>query len=554
MLTVACLLVSLALTFTTQPADAAPEPAVTIALAGDSTVTDDAGWGVGFAKCWRDDVKVLNFARGGRSSKSFRDEGHWADVLASKPDVVLIQFGHNDQPGKGPARETDPQTTYRANMERYVAEARDAGITPVLLTSLARRQWNDQGGLRSSLIPYVEVVRAVARELNVPFIELHDRSIEVYLSLGRAGCEAHISPVGENNKIDGTHLNAEGSLIFGPLVADELRRLLPEVAPHFRLVQRADAVQPERQTMEPQGELTHQGSRTIVVAADGSGDVRTVQDAIALAPANNADRVVIEIRPGVYVGQILIPRNKPNLTLRGTDVQTCILTYALNVYDPIPPGVPHKLNGNGVVVLGAGTHLENLTLRNTAGDRGQAMALRLQADRVVVRACRLLGWQDTLLAHSGRQYVVDSHIEGRVDFIYGGSTIVFERCEIKSKLGGYVTAASTPAEHPHGYVFLDCRFTSDDAVATYLGRPWRPHASVAVVRCDLGPHIRPEGWHNWGKPENELTARYTEHANTGAGADRSARVPWSRTLTDAEAASLTPKAILAGEDGWNPAE
>src|SRR5215213_5819051 len=107
---------------------------VRIVFAGDSTVTDGSGWGLGFARSMNDSAEVINLSRGGRSSKSFRDEGWWRKVLDEKPDYVLIQFGHNDQPGKGPERETDPKTTFRENLVRNVDEARAIGAKPVLLT------------------------------------------------------------------------------------------------------------------------------------------------------------------------------------------------------------------------------------------------------------------------------------------------------------------------------------------------------------------------------------------------------------------------------------
>src|SRR3954451_14965237 len=109
---------------------------VKIALAGDSTVTDKSGWGLAFAKRFGPGAEVTNFAKGGQSSKSFRDQGNWKKLLEAKPDWVLIQFGHNDQPGKGPERETDPKTTYRENLARFVDEARAAGAKPILVTSL----------------------------------------------------------------------------------------------------------------------------------------------------------------------------------------------------------------------------------------------------------------------------------------------------------------------------------------------------------------------------------------------------------------------------------
>jgi hypothetical protein len=135
---------------------------INMVLTGDSTVTDQTGWGKGFANCLAPDVQLTNLSRGGRSSKSFIAEGSWKKALDLKPDYVLIQFGHNDQAGHGPDRETDPETTYRQYMNQYVDDARAAGIKPVLITSLSRRQWGDDGKIHSTLEPNVKVVKEIA--------------------------------------------------------------------------------------------------------------------------------------------------------------------------------------------------------------------------------------------------------------------------------------------------------------------------------------------------------------------------------------------------------
>ena len=131
------------------PAPAAPR-SPHIVLVGDSTVTEGSGWGLGFRQLVAPEVRVTNTAQNGRSSKSFRDEGHWATALAAKGDYYLIQFGHNDQPGKGPERETDPATTFPANMARYVDEVRAIGATPILVTSLVRRTFSEPPTRRAS--------------------------------------------------------------------------------------------------------------------------------------------------------------------------------------------------------------------------------------------------------------------------------------------------------------------------------------------------------------------------------------------------------------------
>jgi pectinesterase len=224
-------------------ADEAPLPRVRIALVGDSTVTSQGGWGDGFSARLSDRAEVTNLAASGRSSMSFVNEGKWKRCLEQKPDYVLIQFGHNDQKIDDPKRGTDPQTTYREHMTRYVTEARAAGIKPVLVTSLSRRAWGKDGKIHSTLGPYVDVVRAIAKEKDVPLIELNARSIELYERLGKAETDT-LSPrspdPSEKGKtlIDGTHLNAKGGTVIGKLVAEEMARAVPGLA---RYVKAAEA-------------------------------------------------------------------------------------------------------------------------------------------------------------------------------------------------------------------------------------------------------------------------------------------------------------------------
>lgn len=204
---------------------------VRIVLVGDSTVTDGSGWGRGFKQCLADGVECINAAQNGRSSKSFRAEGRWEPVLAMKPDIVLLQFGHNDQPGKGPERESAADTEYRANMRRYVDEARAAGIQPILVTSLVRRKFAADGTIHSDLIEYVDVVKQVAADTKTPLIDLHALSLKVCNSLGPEGCKS-IDPI-EAGKQDTTHLNERGSELIGELVAEELREADPAFAPRL---------------------------------------------------------------------------------------------------------------------------------------------------------------------------------------------------------------------------------------------------------------------------------------------------------------------------------
>ena len=200
--------------------DAPAVPTPHIVLVGDSTVTDQSGWGSGFRRFVTADAIVSNLAQNGRSSKSFIAEGHWAKALARKGDYYLIQFGHNDQPGKGPDRETDPATTYTANMARYVDGVLALGAQPVLVTSLVRRNFSptDPARIDSTLTPYVEAVRKLAAEKNIPLIDLHALSLACCEKIGPAET-AKLNPVKPDGSPDTTHLDFSRSAVFARLVA-----------------------------------------------------------------------------------------------------------------------------------------------------------------------------------------------------------------------------------------------------------------------------------------------------------------------------------------------
>jgi unsaturated rhamnogalacturonyl hydrolase len=202
---------------------------VRIALVGDSTVTEKSGWGRGFKAGVADTAAVWNLARGGRSTKSYINEGHWQDALRRQPSHVLIQFGHNDVEGKGLDRETDIKT-FGANLRRYVDDARAIGAKPILVTSLVRRNFDAEGRIQSDLVERVEATRAVAAERDVPLIDLHAKSIE----LSTVSLAASIAPMKTDGTLDRTHLNDAGSALFGAVVANELKRAAPELAPHIR--------------------------------------------------------------------------------------------------------------------------------------------------------------------------------------------------------------------------------------------------------------------------------------------------------------------------------
>lgn len=527
-----------------------------VVLVGDSTVTDNAGWGLGFRQFLTDDIELINTAKGGRSSMSFIQEGSWEKALALKGDYYLIQFGHNDEPGK-PGRSTTVDE-YRGYMNRYVDEVRAAGAKPVLVTSLVRRQFrdkNDSHTITSSLTERAEIVRKIARAKQVPLVELHDRSKALCEKLGREACYKFSPP--KEGGYDGTHLNSEGHVLFGRIVAEELRLAAPELA-RFIL--------PEPRNAAPKAA---EAAYNAVVAFDGSGTHTTVQAAIDAAPetASAGKPFRILVKSGTYKEHVVIPVGKPFLQLLGEpgEAANTVITLDTNVKTPVPGDTSGKTlstpDSATVLIQANDFTAEHITFENTTTreQRVQALACYVTGDRAVFRHCRFLGWQDTLRADApkggkARQYFRECEITGHVDFIYAAGTAVFDRCRIHCRADGFITAASTPPDAKYGYVLLDCTITAAPEVerGVFLGRPWRPYAAVAFIRCELPAAIRPEGWDNWGKASNETTARFVEFGSTGPGARPDARVKWARQLTAEEAAAFTPENILAGTDGWKP--
>jgi len=502
-----------------------------VVLVGDSTVTDESGWGLGFRRWLTDDAELVNAAANGRSSKSYLDEGRWARALALHGDYYLIQFGHNDEPGKGADRETDADTSYRANLARYVADVRGIGATPILVTSLTRRAF-DGGRIVANLDPYVAAMQRVAVAAGTPIIDLHAASVTLAETLGEAAWPP-LSPRNADGTVDRTHLNAKGSVAVARLVAEALRARVPALSPVLR---------PEAAPMA-------------VVAADGTGDYTTVQAAVDAAPQSTSatNRWFIFVQPGIYRERVYIQREKRFVLLVGADPSRVVVSYDLYASMPGPDGLPIGTFRTPTVQVDADDFTaENITFENAAGRVGQALAVRVDGDRATFRNCRFFGWQDTLLLNRGRHYIEDSLITGDVDFIFGGATAWFEGCRVVCRRDGYVTAASTPAEAPYGFVFANGSIAGEPDVHAYLGRPWRDFAQVTFLNTDMSAAVRGVGWHNWDRPEREKTTRYREYGSRGPGGGVAARAPWARQLSSADAAALSTTVVLGGSDNWNP--
>lgn len=290
---------------------------------------------------------------------------------------------------------------------------------------------------------------------------------------------------------------------------------------------------------------------TLVVSRDGTGDFHTLQEAVESARAFMDYTVTIYVKNGVYKEKVIVPSWVENIDIIGEDRDKTIITYD----DHANINKMGTFRTYTVKVEGSDITFKNLTIENNAAQLGQAVALHTEGDRLKFINCRILGNQDTIYtgAKFTRLYFKDCYIDGTTDFIFGPSTALFENCMIHSKRNSYVTAASTPKEAKYGYIFKHCKLTAEPGVdKVYLGRPWRPYAYTLFIECELGKHIVPAGWHNWGKQSNEETARYMEYKNTGEGANVSERVAWSKQLTKKEAEAVTVDAIFGTQSNWNP--
>ena len=297
------------------------------------------------------------------------------------------------------------------------------------------------------------------------------------------------------------------------------------------------------------------------VAQDGSGDYKTIQEAVNAVRDHMQYRVTINVKAGTYHEKLVIPSAKKNIAIIGAGKENTIITnddYSGKAYPGKDWAGSTKYStytSFTVLVRGNDTILENLTIENTAGQVGQAVALHVEADRFAARNCAFLGNQDTLYtSKDGRNYFESCLITGTTDFIFGEATVVFQGCTIQSISNSYITAASTTKEQEYGYVFFDCVLSAGPAATkVYLGRPWRPFAKTVFIRTSMAAHIVPEGWNAWpGDPlfaDKDKTAYYAEFQNSGEGASTAKRVSWAKQLSKKEAKKYTLKNIFGS---WQP--
>jgi pectin methylesterase-like acyl-CoA thioesterase len=323
------------------------------------------------------------------------------------------------------------------------------------------------------------------------------------------------------------------------------------------------------------GGVPASAATTVVVAADGSGNYRTVQAAIDAAPSGNSSAYTVNIKPGTYRGTVNIPSNKPYISLVGTGSAASAVVLVEGHASGLtkPDGSTYGTAGSATVTIAAAnTTVSNLTMSNDFDEAAhnlsaeQAVAVNTSGDRVQFSNVRILGNQDTLLVNTSgtavrRLYVRNSYVEGDVDFIFGGGTMVFQNGEVRSlnrgssSNNGYITAAATNINNKFGFLFWGTHLTSNAPAKTvYLGRPWHPGGDVNAIAQVLyrgvvmDAHIRNDPWTDMSG-FSWRNARFSEYSSTGAGAVVNSNRPQMSAST---AAQYTPTAYLAGSDGWNP--
>jgi pectinesterase len=292
------------------------------------------------------------------------------------------------------------------------------------------------------------------------------------------------------------------------------------------------------------------------VAKDGTAEYTSIQSAINATKSFPDKRITIHIKNGVYNEKVCIYSWNNKLTLKGESAENTIVTFN-DHFDKINRGRNSTFHTYTLKVESNDVIIQNLTVENTAGKVGQAVALHVEGDRCQIVNCHIKGNQDTayLAGEGSRQYFMNCFIEGTTDFIFGEATVIFEACEIHSKSNSYITAASTPEHIKYGFIFMKCRLTASQNVEdVLLGRPWRDFARVVFLNCEMSSHIAPQGWSNWSNTNRDQTAFYAEYGNTGKGSDNSERLPWTHTLSKGQAENYTIDNIFTNNrtKSWMP--
>ena len=528
----------------------------TIHLMGDSTMAEkdlpkageERGWGMMFQNYLNpEEVKVVNYAQNGRSTKSFIDLGLWDKVYSAvKPgDYVFIEFGHNDAKADDPARYAPAYGAYQENLRTFIDGVREKGGTPVLLTPVARRWFKDGKLDRNCHTDYPAAMKAVALEKGVTLLDVTTPTLDWLEELGDEASKAYFMI--STGKDDNTHFVSKGARRVTEIICGLIENQIPEIAKHLQYYH-------------------------FVVSPDGHGDFKTVQEAIDACPDYSHKEITrILVKAGTYKEMVSIPHTKFRLYIKGEGAEKTLLTYD-KYAKAMWPGRDIAVGTSGsasIYIHASYITFEDLSFENSAGEGkeiGQAVAVFTDGDFLFFNRCRFLGNQDTLYTYGRfgkfggikRNYFKDCYIEGTTDFIFGTSIAYFEDCTIHSKKNSYVTAASTLQGQKYGYVFRNCTLTADEGIdKCYLGRPWGAYAKTVFIDCNLGGHIVADGWHDWekeGKPNTKKNSFYAEYGSYGPGA-QGPRVKWAHRLKAKDLKDYTfEKVMYQPQDGivWDP--
>ncbi|KAK9101610.1 hypothetical protein Scep_025040 [Stephania cephalantha] len=308
--------------------------------------------------------------------------------------------------------------------------------------------------------------------------------------------------------------------------------------------------------------MPHEGWFSFVVASDGSGDFRTIGEAVRMAPNMSLNRVVIKIKAGVYQENVEIQREKTNIMLVGEGMDSTIITSNKNFNDGFS-----TFNSATLTVIGDRFLARDLTVLNTAGpEKHQAVAVRVTSNAAFYR-CNFSSYQDTLYAHSLRQFYRECTIQGTIDFIFGNAAAVFQNCLIlvhKPSPGQKNMITAQGREDPNqntGISLQNCTIVAAPDLAeagisnfsTFLGRPWRNYSRTMVMKSYLGDLIHPQGWHKWHNYTSLDTVEYIEYMNVGPGSDTRDRVTWGgykKNCSEDIAKQFTVGMFLHGSDYW----
>ncbi|GER49880.1 plant invertase/pectin methylesterase inhibitor [Striga asiatica] len=298
----------------------------------------------------------------------------------------------------------------------------------------------------------------------------------------------------------------------------------------------------------------------VVVAADGTGDFATIEEAVRGAPEYSSRRYVIYVKKGIYKEYVEIGKKKWNIMMVGDGMNVTVISGNRNFIDGWT-----TYRSATFAVKGMGFIARDITFENTAGpEKHQAVALRSDSDLSVLFRCAINGYQDTLYAHSQRQFYRECHITGTVDFIFGDGTVVFQNCQIRARAGlpnqkNAITAQGRkePVENT-GFSIQFCNISAEpdvlNSTQTYLGRPWKQYSRTVVMQSYISGAIRPEGWLEWNGNFALDTLFYGEFSNYGPGSSLGARVKWPGYHvfnSSAEASGFTVSQFITGNE-WLP--